>query len=270
MQQLRDLFLRIKNKYISHKLKTTPTLDSSTFVANPQWLIPTLTGKETIEAIVLNHKNISDGLGVLKNLPKDEYVDFLIKYYSKGINSYGENWKYADIVTVLSGITKNIPINSYLEIGVRTGRSMATVVKNANSCEIVGFDLWIKDYAGMKNPGPEDVKELMNRFGHIGNIELISGDSTKTVPNYFNANPDKYFDLITVDGDHRIKGAKKDLKNIMPRLKIGGFLVFDDISSPHHPYLSGLWESLVKSNPKFETYEFNSVGLGVAVAVRKY
>ena len=91
------------------------------------------------------------------------------------------------------------------------------------------WPIWIKDYAGMKNPGPEDVKELMDRFGHKGKIELISGDSTKTVPNYFNANPDKYFDLITVDGDHRIKGAKKDLKNIMPRLKIGGFLVFDDI-----------------------------------------
>lgn len=270
MQIVRDLFLRLKNKYISNKLKSTPTVEKSTYVSTPQWLRPTLTGKETIEAIILDYKNITDSLEILKNLPKDEYVNFLIKYYSKGISSYGKNWRYADIVTVLNGITKNITINSYLEIGVRTGRSMATVVKNTNACEIVGFDLWVKDYAGMKNPGPEDVKELMDRFGHNGNIELISGDSSKTVPNYFNAHPDKYFDLITVDGDHRIRGAKKDLKNIMPRLKIGGFLVFDDISSPHHPYLSGLWNSLVKSNPQFETYEFDSVGLGVAVAVRKY
>jgi len=270
MQWLRDLILRVNNKYISHKLKKTPALSSTTYVASSQWLSPLLVGRETMESIILDHNNIIDGLSILKKLPKDQYIDFLIEYYSKGIKQYGKCWKYADIVTVLNGISQKNEISNYLEIGVRTGRSMATVANSSPLCDIVGFDMWIEDYAGMENPGPGDVKELLKEFGHNGKIELISGDSTKTVPKYFNDNPNKYFDLITVDGDHRIRGAKKDLKNILPRLKIGGFLVFDDISSPHHPYLYNLWRSLVKSNPQFETYEFNSVGLGVAVAVRKY
>ena len=270
MQYIRDLFVRIKNKYIKHKLKKTPVMKSSTFVASPQWLSPLIIGKETLSSFLLEYSNILDGLNILKKLPKDQYIDFLIEYYSKGIDTYGDKWKYADIVTALNGIVKNNEINSYLEIGVRTGRSMAIVANNSPKCEIIGFDLWIEDYAGMENPGPEKVRKLLKDFGHKGNVELISGDSTKTVPSFFNEYPEKYFDLITVDGDHRINGAKKDLKNVLPRLKIGGFLVFDDITSPHHPYLYNLWTSLVKSNPQFETYEFDSVGLGVAVAIRKY
>ncbi len=270
MQYIRDLVVRIRNKYISNIRKKTPVIDGATYTSRNQWLSPVLIGRETIESIILDKKNILDVLDLLKKLPNDNYLDFLTGYYSKGLKLFGNHWKYADITTTLNAISKNIKIESYLEIGVRTGRSMAAVAAHSKECSIVGFDLWIQDYAGMDNPGPENVISLLKEIGHTGDVDLISGNSLNTVPQYFNDNVDKYFDLITVDGDHRIKGAKKDIRNVMPHLKIGGFLVFDDIISPHHPYLMDLWKKEIKSNPRYETYEFKSVGLGVGVAVRKY
>ena len=87
---------------------------------------------------------------------------------------------------------------------------------------------------------------------------------------YFKDNPDQYFDLITVDGDHRIHGAKTDMRNVIKRLKVGGILVFDDIVSPHHPYLAKLWRKEIKSNSRFTSFEFEDVGLGIGVAIKRY
>ena len=270
MQFIKDLLLRIKNKYISNILQKVPVLEGATYVAREQWLSPVLLGKETISQLVLDAGNIQESYGLLKELQNDQYLKFLVKYYEKGFSLFGDKWVYADIITALNAVSKNIKVQSYLEIGVRTGRSMVTVARNAPDCKIVGFDMWIEDYAGMDNPGPDSVLELLRKYHYSGDVELIAGNSLSTVPEYFKKNPDQYFDLITVDGDHRIKGARKDLRNVLPHLKIGGLLVFDDIVSPHHPYLRQLWNNEIKSKSRYETFEFESLGLGVAIAVRKY
>ena len=64
--------------------------------------------------------------------------------------------------------------------------------------------------------------------------------------------------------------SRDDFTNVIKRLKIGGILVFDDISSHEHPYLNGVWEKVIKSRKNFYTWEFRDVGLGVAFAIRKY
>ena len=110
----------------------------------------------------------------------------------------------------------------------------------------------------------------LQKVNFQGNISFIDGDSKKTVPKFFKENPDIYFDVITVDGDHSIGGAQKDLNNVIKRLKIGGILVFDDISSQEHPYLAKVWEKEIRDRSNFYTYEFGDVGLGVAIAIRKY
>ena len=68
---------------------------------------------------------------------------------------------------------------------------------------------------------------------------------------FFKENPNLFFDLITIDGDHSLKGALRDIKNVLPRLKIGGAIIFDDISSHEHMYLKKLWTKEIKNKKIF-------------------
>jgi len=270
MQYLKDLIVRIKHRYIKNKLSQAKfTVDSTHRVSN-QWLEPVLLGRETLKSIILKPENILETLEILEKMPRDDYLNFLIEFYKKGLSSFDREWVYADIVSSLNALTKNISIENYLEIGVRQGRSMLVVSKNAPNADLYGFDLWVENYIGIDNPGPDYVEKNLRDFGHEGNIQFISGDSKKTVPSFFNANPDLYFDLITVDGDHRIKGAKIDIRNVVKRLKVGGMLVFDDLSSPHHPYLNNLWKKEIVSSSRYFSYEYEDVGLGIGIAVKRY
>lgn len=266
---------RIKNK-INREIKkrgwdTIPHVPHLTHTEpKNQWYEPVLAGPQTFIKTCTATKTIEGVLRVLQKLSSDPYLEFLKRYYEKGLNTFGEKWCYADINTVLYGITSLVPISSYLEIGVRRGRSMAMVAFQRPECNIVGFDLWIKNYAGMENPGSEFVKTELENLHHRGSVEFIDGDSKQTVPGYFVRNKEVYFDLITVDGDHSAFGAKADLNNTLNRLKIGGILVFDDIMSYEHPHLGKVWNTCVKAKKQFATYEFTELGLGVAFAIRRF
>jgi predicted O-methyltransferase YrrM len=90
------------------------------------------------------------------------------------------------------------------------------------------------------------------------------------LPRLFSQRPDLTFDLITVDGDHSPRGAARDLQDVLPRLRIGGVLVFDDISHPQHPKLLEIWRRVVVAERRYSTWHFDDVGYGVAVAVRRW
>jgi predicted O-methyltransferase YrrM len=209
-------------------------------------------------------------LAIFGRLQHDQYMNFVENYYRRGLESFGESWVYADINTVLLGLARLLRVESYLEIGVRRGRSMAMIAAQQSGCYIAGFDMWMENYGGMENPGPDFVRAEMQHLGHHGQLELISGDSHRTVPQYFKDNPARFFDLITVDGDHSEMGAAADLVTVMPRIKIGGALVFDDVSHQSFPYLRQVWTGTVASNPRFSPYMFEETGFGIAFAIRKY
>jgi predicted O-methyltransferase YrrM len=193
-----------------------------------------------------------------------------VDFYRTGIERFGDQWTHADLNTVLYAICRKINVASYMEIGVRRGRSMAIVAATRPHAKLVGFDLWIKDYAGVENPGPDFVRNELTRVGHQGPLELITGPSGHTVPKFFKDHPDEFFDVITVDGDHSARGAELDLRNVIGRVKIGGFLLFDDLVNPWHPYLERSWSRIIGTNPQFRTHVFTEVGYGVAFAVRIY
>jgi hypothetical protein len=145
---------------------------------------------------------------------------------------------------------------------------MAMIAASCPQCNIVGIDLWLSDYAGLQNPGPDFVRSEMEKLGYHGNLELLSGDSHSVLPDYFRRHPDLFFDLITVDGDHSEDGAEQDLHAVIPRLKIGGLVVFDDICHPSHPYLDRVWKKVICDDPHFATWKFDELGYGVAVGIR--
>jgi len=234
------------------------------------WYEPLLAGPSTFMGECSSAETVSEVVAILKTLTPDPFVRFNLEYYQSGWDRFGPRWKYADILTVLLGISKSIKVKSYLEIGVRRGRSMAVVASVHPEARIVGFDMWIHNYVGIENPGAEFVQKELEKVGYRQQAELITGDSRKTVRKYFRAHPDAFFDLITVDGDHSASGAKADLANVIPRLKVGGFLVFDDICNPYHPQLQKVWQSQVSRHQRFAVGVFDEVGYGVGFAIKKY
>ncbi|HVW19082.1 MAG TPA: class I SAM-dependent methyltransferase [Solirubrobacteraceae bacterium] len=227
-------------------------------------------GAEAIGALACEPATLDEAMALVARQEGDDYVSYVREFVGAGRRAGGEAWRFADITTALLAAARLLRPRSYLEIGVRRGRSMGIVAATAPECEIVGVDMWMADYAGMENPGPELVREQMARLGHRGRLELLSGDSHRVVPRLFAQRRDLSFDLITVDGDHSVRGAARDLAAVLPRLRVGGALVFDDMRHPYHPALVDVWRRVVAADRRYATWQFDEIGYGVAVAVRRW
>ncbi len=225
----------------------------------PATIVNCATAPATWEAIMEFHSELAS----------DEYVRYLNRFYRAGLTRYGKHWHYLDIINVLYAAAILVKPATYLEIGVRRGRSLCTVVRACPTANIVACDIWLKDYAGMENPGPDFVMSEARRHGHQGSLYFIDGDSHQTIPAFFDKYPDTTFDLITVDGDHTEEGAYNDLENVIPHLAPGGVIVFDDVCHPYHPYLIDVWRKAIAGDSSLIAYEFTEFGYGVAFAVKR-
>jgi len=243
---MNSIFLQDKNFY-------------NPVILSPSTLVNIATSSSTWNEILLFHSMLAT----------DDYIRYLDAYYRECIKRYGSDWYYMDIVNILYAASKSVKPLSYLEIGVRRGRSVCTVARGCSDVAILGFDMWMPGYAGMENPGPEFVKSELKKHGHTSQIFFINGDSHQTVPAFFKQNPQAMFNMITVDGDHTEDGAFDDLKNVIPHLSVGGVLVFDDIAHPAHPYLLNVWRKAMSTFPYLTGFEFTEMGYGVAFAIRK-
>lgn len=185
---------------------------------------------------------------------------------------------------------------------MRRGFSMSMVASRTPNVDLYGFDMWLAQYAGSENPGPEFVAHELAKVGYQGRASFVSGDSHRTLPAFFGGRRASWldrrrvrrqagdapesFDLMLVDGDHSLLGAYQDLMDTLPHVGVGGALVFDDISAspvdvdpeaarqeagpdPHQwADLRGVWQAALKEFPAFRTYEYVANTPGVAVAVR--
>jgi predicted O-methyltransferase YrrM len=201
-------------------------------------------------------------------LATDEYVTYLDRFYRECLRRFGQHWYYLDIVNVLFAASKTLQPRHYLEIGVRRGRSACVVARGCPTVNIYAFDLWMPDYAGMENPGAAFVASELKQHRHQGQVTFIDGDSHQTIPQFFAEHADLRLDLITVDGDHSEAGALDDLCNVIPRLSVGGVVVFDDIGHPQHPYLLNVWQKAIAQFPYLSSFEFTETGYGIGFAIR--
>jgi predicted O-methyltransferase YrrM len=202
-------------------------------------------------------------------LATDPYVRMVDGYYRECRSRFGKHWHYLDAVNTVFAAAKWGQPRHYLEIGVRRGRTACTVARACPSVEIHAFDMWIQGYAGMDNPGPDFVRQELRKHGHTGKVNFTDGDSHVTVPAYLRAHPDLEFDLILVDGDHSEEGALADLLTVLPRLRKGGVIAFDDIVHPAHPYLLKVWRKAMEKHVECQSHEYTEAGYGIAFAVRK-
>ena len=237
-----------------------------------EWYPPVMLGAQAIGADLTSRSTryVNMALDLLGRLEPDAYARYVIDFYQRGLAQYGDAWGYADIVTALLALSERMQPEAYLEIGVRRGRSVCALASLSPDCAVALFDMWVRNYAGMDNPGEELVDSELTKIGHRGKRTFISGNSHETLKAYFKANPDAYFDIITVDGDHSNQGAAEDIADVLPRLKIGGVVVFDDVSNHNVAGLGEVWQRMVGRNPRFSAFTYDDVGYGVGIAVRKY
>jgi predicted O-methyltransferase YrrM len=249
------------------------TVPNASFVAEPgetAWYPPVMIGADTLGHLLADPKWIPLARDLMDRLTPDPYTTYLKGFYAEGLKRFGAQWRYADIVTVLLCLTETLKPRTYLEIGVRRGRSACAVASLAPYCSMFLFDMWMTNYAGMENPGPAFVQDELKRIGHRGPVAFTDGNSHETLPAFFARNPDAYIDLITVDGDHSELGAAQDMCDVLPRLAVGGAVVFDDIAHPAHPELNRVWRALVEADDRFSCFSYREAGYGVGFAVRKY
>lgn len=236
----------------------------------PSWYPPLLISADDLGARFLEPALRDEALALMERITPDPYTDYVSAFMREGARRFGPGWRYADIITVLLGLSDVLKPRSYLEIGVRRGRSLCAVASRAPSCHLFGFDMWQAGYAGIENPGPDFVRGELERVGHQGPLTFVNGDSHKTLPEFFARNPEQRFDLITVDGDHSAEGARQDLLDVLPYLAVGGAVVFDDIDHPTHPELLDVWNRTVADNPCFSSWSFRGLGYGVSFALRRF
>lgn len=184
-------------------------------------------------------------LEVLEALaPDDVNKPALLAWLREGLEQGERRW---EIRTALRALAHVIQPRSYLEIGTRRGWSLAQVLAEAPAVHAYCFDLWMENYGGTANPGPEFLREEVIRAApdFRGQITFLSGNSHDLLPVFFEGavggEPPAYdllrhfetrphqFDLITVDGDHTALGAWWDLLDVMPHVALGGAVVFDDL-----------------------------------------
>jgi predicted O-methyltransferase YrrM len=177
---------------------------------------------------------------------------------------------YTSVRTVLGAHAQMASPRTYLEIGTRRGHSLCMVARCApEPPEVYSFDLWLTDYAGEANPGPDLVRRELDKLGFRGKVHFYGGDSTATIPAFFQdpANPQE-IDCVFVDGDHSIEGARADLLNVVDHISVGGLLVFDDITHPAHPGLLGVWREIMARRPEFDVRENTRHEYGWTIALR--
>jgi len=219
---------------------------------------------QTLGAYALEATSAVDA--VLARLDQTDDIAALRTYYRTARDKFGPHWRYADLLSALWAAATLSPPKAYLEIGVRSGRSAALVGAVAPECAIYGFDLWTDEYAGIVNPGQEFVRSQLRAAGHTGPVTLVSGDSRRTVAEFLERHPDLYFDLITIDGDKSIAGVSSDYAHTLPRLKVGGIVVSDDIFLA--PHLHRVWETVIRHDARYVSWEFADGSIGVGAAIR--
>jgi len=211
-------------------------------------------------------------LGIFTQLTSDYYLERNISMYKKACENK-ESW--FDSVSLLNWYAQVLKPNTYLEVGVRRGRSMAQMLVESPETNAYGFDLWIPDYGSVpekgiftENLGPEFVKGELTNLGVKKLPMLTKGYSHETLPEFWaHQDSPQLIDLIYIDGDHTYEGAKRDLDLGFAHLAPGGALVFDDITHPAHPELKALWDEYKLHFPDFMFIEHEH-GTGTAIAFK--
>jgi predicted O-methyltransferase YrrM len=171
-------------------------------------------------------------------LPRIDPVltNYVGRFYSQLAD---KNW--APYIAIPSG-----PIN-YLEIGCADGGNAVIVAKSYAhhpESKLYCVDPWADydqygEYKGQQEAGWETFNRNIQKCSNPAKFVINRGLSEDVVPTF----PDQFFDLVFVDGNHETEYVYRDGLMSLEKVKIGGYIVFDD-------YINS-WPSVVAGVKKF-------------------
>ena len=128
------------------------------------------------------------------------------------------------------------------EIGFNGGHSAANyLILNLFGLHVryLGFDLGEHPYAHNAR------RFLQSLFGD--KVDVIWGDSERTLRDFYAANPNFVCDVAMVDGLHTYHAALADTLNFLPLTRNGSMIAIDDM---RHPQLVEAWRDVHKACPR--------------------
>jgi hypothetical protein len=165
----------------------------------------------------------------------------------------------------------NGPIN-YLEIGVADGANAILVSKSYAKhpdSRIYCVDPWI-DY----DEYPEYKGEQQVGFStFLSNIQklttnkfiIVRGMSDRIVPTFAN----EFFDIIFVDGNHETEYVYRDGIMALQKVKVGGYIVFDDYISTWKQTMVGIDKFIGEFKDKIDIIYDGQLTFGQIIVRRK-
>lgn len=174
---------------------------------------------------------------------------------------------------------------SVVECGVHQGASLMTwahlsaILEPVNlTRRIYGFDTFSgfstvhekdrSDYTRFESgafhaDSYEELNELLkvydsDRFlGHIGKVELIKGDATKTIPEFIKSHQHLVISVLFLDFD-LYAPTKVALEHFYPRMPRGAIIAFDELDNPLWPgETTALLETIGINQLEIQRVEFD-------------
>lgn len=194
--------------------------------------------------------------------PGDTYLEAYQGHWSK------QGPRFFDYYHLLWSIGAHWPMQRVMEIGCRTGISICqflSAVPDPGSVEVFLFDIFADGFTS-----PNLVKMNLRALNlPTDRIHFIVGDSCVEVPKFVDTERrGGSMDYILVDGNHERPAARQDLENVIPLLKEGGILLFDDIA-PDGCALIDVWDAFKAAHAQEFYFAENMNGKGIGVGVKR-
>ncbi len=145
---------------------------------------------------------------------------------------------------------------SVLEIGFNAGHSAVLFLEGAGAAAD-GLTFTVFDLA--EHAYVQPCLEYVHRAFTKTNIQYFEGDSTKTLPAFLAANPDKKgtYDVVHVDGGHDRDIVLSDVSAAVDLVRVGGLMILDDTNIP---YISEIADACITSGAFTEVKILDTVG----------
>jgi len=153
-------------------------------------------------------------------LSRDEAYAAIAEILSRYAKVEGHTHNFPLRERCLRALSGRPDVQQMAEIGFNAGHSTVTLLDGRPNKTLVSFDLCRKPYY-------EATSSLLME-NYPGQLEIICGDSTQTLPELIEREPPPRFDFIHIDGGHEGEVPRLDIQNSLQLSHPGTFILVDD------------------------------------------